>query len=222
MIFVVHTSQPPRPACRIALGSPTLPRPAARVQTALRLAPGRASGAAALPSARGKSHGRGVCAGGWRWGAPGGHAPEALAPKGRLFFLSATPDKGDGFGIFVGPDPMPHKVIAVGDPMFGSAVTFVHMSGDSLNVSGRLTLFAGFGDGSRRILRADPEFSFAVNERAQLTTAEGTGVRMFQRVDLPLAPFDLSFDVQFPTETGVLSLMLGGVPLGVTVQVVKT
>ncbi len=51
------------------LSSPPLPHPAPPVQAALRLALGRAGGAAATRWARGQSCGRGVAAGRWCWGA---------------------------------------------------------------------------------------------------------------------------------------------------------
>jgi len=68
-IYPLPPSQPPFPMLS-PQGTPETPvqhQPKSHC-TALHLAPGRSGGAAARPWARGKSRGRAVAAGGWRWG----------------------------------------------------------------------------------------------------------------------------------------------------------
>jgi hypothetical protein len=77
----------------------------------------------------------------------------ALDAAGGLAFL-ATRDAG-GDGIFRGPDPVADKVIATGDPLFGSTVTFLDFQRGGLNAAGEIAFRADLADGRTVIVRAD-------------------------------------------------------------------
>lgn len=64
-------------------------------------------------------------------------------------------DEG-GFGIFTGPNPATDKVIASGDPLFGSTVQFIQFSNTGLNNSGQVAFSVQLADGTSAIVRADP------------------------------------------------------------------
>jgi hypothetical protein len=68
---------------------------------------------------------------------------------GQVVFLASG-------GIFTGPDHQQDKVIASGDPLFGSTVQGVGFSSGTLNNSGQIVFFATLANGSRGIFRADP------------------------------------------------------------------
>ena len=60
-------------------------------------------------------------------------------------------------GIFTGADPIADKVIAIGDTLFGSRVTFLSFSNKGLNNSGQLAFVAGLENGISGVFRADPQ-----------------------------------------------------------------
>ena len=76
--------------------------------------------------------------------------------SGMLAF-EANLDSG-GFGIFTGTNPIADKVVAIGDPLFGSTVTFLGAFGqEGLNDAGEVAFFANLADGTSGIFRAEPE-----------------------------------------------------------------
>jgi len=60
------------------------------------------------------------------------------------------------YGIFTGADPINDKVIATGDPLFGSTVTSLNFS-NGLNNSGQIAFLAELADGTEGIFVAEPE-----------------------------------------------------------------
>jgi len=60
-------------------------------------------------------------------------------------------------GIFTGADPVADKVIAIGDPLFGSTVTSLGFSNKGFNDAGQVAFWAKLADGSGGVFRADPE-----------------------------------------------------------------
>lgn len=76
--------------------------------------------------------------------------------SGMLAF-EANLDSG-GFGIFTGTNPIADKVVAIGDPLFGSTVTFLGAFGqEGLNDAGEVAFFANLADGTSGIFRAESE-----------------------------------------------------------------
>ena len=53
-----------------------------------------------------------------------------LNDRGTIAFWASV---GETRGIFLGPDPVAHKVIALGDPLFGSTVTELRGNHGDLN-----------------------------------------------------------------------------------------
>ncbi len=73
-----------------------------------------------------------------------------------LVAFQASLDSG-GEGIFVGPDSVADKVIAIGDPLFDSTVSFLSFGlGEGLNDSGQIAFRAVLADGTFTIVRAAP------------------------------------------------------------------
>ena len=74
--------------------------------------------------------------------------------------FTAELDAG-GEGIFVGPDPVLHKVIMTGDPLFGSTVTDVHFHPGGLNDQNQLSFGYELANGVRGVAIAQvPEPGF--------------------------------------------------------------
>ena len=69
--------------------------------------------------------------------------------------FSASLDAG-GVGLFTGPDPVADKVIAKGDPLFDSTVTFVSLSTENLNDNGEVAFSYVLADGLRGVAVAMP------------------------------------------------------------------
>jgi hypothetical protein len=65
--------------------------------------------------------------------------------------------KVGGLGIFTGSNPLTDKVIAAGDPLFGSTVTDLFLSNQGLNDANQVAFYAKLADGTTGIFRADPE-----------------------------------------------------------------
>ncbi|WP_446385630.1 DUF7453 family protein [Coleofasciculus chthonoplastes] len=60
--------------------------------------------------------------------------------KGAIAF-EAVLDTGE-YGIFTGADPVADKVIAIGDPLFGSTVTSLGVSDKGFNDAGQVAFLA--------------------------------------------------------------------------------
>ena len=73
---------------------------------------------------------------------------------GMLVFLAGLDDGNTG--IFKGPDAMADKVIATGDPLFGSTVTRLDFL-RGLNNPGQIAFLARLADGREGIYRATPQ-----------------------------------------------------------------
>jgi hypothetical protein len=65
------------------------------------------------------------------------------------------PGSGVYAGIFTGPDPVADKVIAVGDPLFGSTVADVQFY-RGMNDAGQIAFYAGIVGGPSGIFLAEP------------------------------------------------------------------
>jgi len=79
----------------------------------------------------------------------------SINDEGTVAFLAGL-DAG-GAGIFIGPDVEADRVIATGDRLFGSPVSFVEFGGgQSLNDTGQIAFRAGLADGRVVLVRADP------------------------------------------------------------------
>jgi hypothetical protein len=59
-------------------------------------------------------------------------------------------------GIFTGPDSVNDKVIAIGDPLFGSAVTGLSFFREGLNDMGQVAFRATLADGRQVVVQANP------------------------------------------------------------------
>ena len=71
--------------------------------------------------------------------------------------FTASLDAGGTVGIFTGSSPATNKVIQVGDPLFGSTVTFIRNLGrNALNDSGEIAFVAGLANGDTVVARASP------------------------------------------------------------------
>jgi hypothetical protein len=81
----------------------------------------------------------------------------AVNAAGRAAFLAyRMPAAGSGSGIFTGPDAVADKVIATGDPLFGSTVTGLAFDRDGLNDAGQIAFRAQLADGRHVVVRAEP------------------------------------------------------------------
>lgn len=136
--------------------------------------------------------------------------------------FAALLDQG-GQGLYSGPDPVLHKLVATGDQYRDFTITSISIGHDALNDAGRVAVQLGFAQPAHSagvIGRVEPPIGLALldrdalNEFAQLSSGEGTGMDMFQFVATPHALFDLSFDLDFLTNAGELEVLLNGVTLG--------
>jgi hypothetical protein len=94
----------------------------------------------------------------------------ALNNKGEVAFQASlrTPaPNSSGRGIFTGPDPVADKVVAAGDPLFGSTVTDIEFWRDGLNEAGEIAFMATLADGRQVIGRACPIPAGAVRQDTQ-------------------------------------------------------
>lgn len=66
----------------------------------------------------------------------------------------ATP-RGGSLGLFAGPDPEADQILALGDPLLGSAVADFASNPVSVNASGQVAVRASLTDGRQFVLRAD-------------------------------------------------------------------
>ena len=76
----------------------------------------------------------------------------SLNDTGEAVFMASL--ASGGFGIFTGPDIVTDKVIATGDPLFSSTVTFI--GHPVINNSGQIAFVASLADGSIGIYHASP------------------------------------------------------------------
>ncbi len=67
----------------------------------------------------------------------------------------ATP-RGGSLGLFAGPEPEADRILAVGDPLFGSTVADLASNPVSVNAAGQVAVRARLADGRQLVLRADP------------------------------------------------------------------
>jgi hypothetical protein len=64
---------------------------------------------------------------------------------------------GGGHGILLGADPVRERLLGTGDPLFGSIVESVFLTGESLNDGGSLTSSAALADDTLRVVRGTPD-----------------------------------------------------------------
>lgn len=79
----------------------------------------------------------------------------ALNSNGDLVF-QASLDAG-GVGLFTGADPVADKVIQQGDALLGSTVADLHIQVESINDFGQIVFWASLADGTKAIVRAEPD-----------------------------------------------------------------
>jgi hypothetical protein len=79
--------------------------------------------------------------------------PPTINDRGTVAFFAQL-DAG-GEGIFMGPDPVKHKVIATGDSLFGYTVQSVALSPAGMNDLGQITFIAWLANGTQVVVRAD-------------------------------------------------------------------
>jgi hypothetical protein len=96
----------------------------------------------------------------------------AQSPLGEIAFIGYT---ATGAGLYNGPDPVANKIIAVGDPLDGSTVAGLTLSGDAINTSGSVAFEVNLADGREAIYRADPPpLTATVNTVAAFNGSTGT------------------------------------------------
>jgi hypothetical protein len=78
----------------------------------------------------------------------------SINDQGTIAFLASL-DEG-GHGIFNGSDPVSNKIIATGDPLFGSTVVNLWFETEGLNNHEQIAFRADLADGTTGIYRADP------------------------------------------------------------------
>jgi hypothetical protein len=83
----------------------------------------------------------------------------SLNNHGVVAFIAVTDDGVEG--IFTGANPHAHKVITVGDSLFGSSVTKLDFFREGLNDRGSVAFLATLADGTQSVVRADPVESAA-------------------------------------------------------------
>jgi hypothetical protein len=64
---------------------------------------------------------------------------------------------GGRLGIYTGTDPLRHRLLGLGDALFGAAVADFALNPVSVNGRGQLAIRVALDDGRRFILRADPQ-----------------------------------------------------------------
>lgn len=79
----------------------------------------------------------------------------AINSSGTVAFKGVL--KSGRLGIFSGSNPLTDKVIATGDPLFGSTVTNLFFSQQGLNDANQFAFYAQLADGTTGIFRADPQ-----------------------------------------------------------------
>jgi hypothetical protein len=67
----------------------------------------------------------------------------------------ATPTGGQ-LGVYAGPDPARHRLLGLGDTLFGARVTDFALNPVSVNERGQLAIRVALDDGRQFILRGDP------------------------------------------------------------------
>jgi hypothetical protein len=73
---------------------------------------------------------------------------------GTVFFMATLP--GNINGIFYGSNPVTNRLIAVGDPLFGSTVTALNIGSFGLNDLGQLAFYYNLADGRNGLALATP------------------------------------------------------------------
>ncbi len=80
----------------------------------------------------------------------------AINNQGTVAFKGVL--KRGGLGIYIGPNPVTDKVIALGDSLFGSTVTDLYFSNRGLNDKNQLVFYAKLADGRTGVFRADSDY----------------------------------------------------------------
>jgi hypothetical protein len=78
----------------------------------------------------------------------------SLNNHGEVAFKAVTDDGIEG--IFTGANPTAHKVVTLGDALFGSSVTELDFYREGLNDAGQVAFVATLADGTQSLVRADP------------------------------------------------------------------
>jgi len=79
----------------------------------------------------------------------------AINTNGMVAYMFGKPE-GNGWGIYTGPDPKLHKVVADGDRFLGSPVSSLFMGVNGINDYGQIAFFASHGIMEKAVFRADP------------------------------------------------------------------
>ncbi len=136
----------------------------------------------------------------------------AINNRGTVAF-HAKLDAAGGTGIFVGPDPMRHRVIGTGDRIGERTVETATIGSEGLNDRDQVALHVRFTDGSTAIMRADPLGPTLPTDPSgtmQLSTGAGAGAGVSQAVPAPSEVATLSVDLRFLTPKGELALSVMG------------
>lgn len=132
----------------------------------------------------------------------------SLNNVGTVAFGAALRTGGDG--LFTGPDPVADKVLATGDPLFGSTVTLLgdYLFKEGLNDKGQIAFFARLANGVYGIFRADPaliEVPFDIKPQACPNPLNVKSPGVLSVAILGTAEFDV-------TRVDPASIKLSGVP----------
>jgi hypothetical protein len=118
----------------------------------------------------------------------------------------------NGSSVHLGPNSLFGRLIGTGNVMFGRRVAFVHIDRDALNSTGQIAVWIIFDNGTEMIARGDPvRFPDTVLATGALQVATGAGgsVTVTTPIATPPVHATLSFDVEFLTADGELSVKLG-------------
>jgi hypothetical protein len=74
--------------------------------------------------------------------------------NGLLVFFATPVERS--LGVFCGKDPLADRIVAIGDPLFGSTVADFALNPVSLNDLGQLAIRIKLADDRQFIIRADP------------------------------------------------------------------
>ena len=77
-----------------------------------------------------------------------------LTGRGTVVRIATPP--GGGMGLFAGPDPYEHRILALGDALLGSIIVDFAANPVSVNATGHVAVRATLADDRQFILRADP------------------------------------------------------------------
>ena len=88
----------------------------------------------------------------------GGSRSLTINDNGTIIFVATFKDVNGvtQTGLFTGPDPVNDKVIATGDPLFGSVVGSITFDRVGFNNQGQVAFRAALNNGNSMVVRADP------------------------------------------------------------------